>query len=171
MNAPWRYFAGLVAGFLLVFGATVAAFYLNLGVPSRLSSWAFQLTQKKRALAAQASSPKLLIVGGSATLFGISAKEIECETGYRSINLANHAALGPTYMLREAQRAAKSGDTVLLAFEYELYDLAKWNASGRTASRWITSCLGTPTSSTSSWRWRGGTSFCLIRTSPLSKVS
>ena len=125
MNAPWRYFTGLVAGFLLVFGATVAAFYLNLGVPSGLSSWTFELTQKKRALAAQASSPKLLIVGGSATLFGISAKEIECETGYRSINLANHAALGPTYMLREAQRAAKSGDTVLLAFEYELYDFGK----------------------------------------------
>jgi hypothetical protein len=125
MNAPWRYFAGLVAGFLLVFGATVAAFCLNLGVPSGLSSWTFELTQKKRALAAQARSPKLLLVGGSATLFGISAKEIECETGYRSINLANHAALGPTYMLREAQRAAKSGDTVLVVFEYELYNLGK----------------------------------------------
>lgn len=125
MNAPWRYFAGLVAGFLLVFGATVAAFYLNLGVPSDLSSWTFQLTQKKRALAAQASSPKLLLVGGSATLFGISAKEIECETGYRSINLANHAALGPSYMLREAQRAARSGDTILVVFEYELYNSGK----------------------------------------------
>jgi hypothetical protein len=126
LNASWRFFAALLAGFLLVFGATVTAFYFNLGVPSSsLSSWAFELNQKKRALATQASSPKLLLVGGSATLFGISAKEIQCETGFRAINLANHAALGPTYMLCEAQRAAKSGDTVLLVFEYELYDFGK----------------------------------------------
>jgi len=125
MNAPWRFFAALVAGFLLVFGATVTAFYLNLGVPTNLSSWTFELNQKKRALATQASSPKLLLVGGSATLFGISAKEIQSDTGYRAINLGTHAALGPTYILREAQRAAKSGDAVLLVFEYELYDFGK----------------------------------------------
>jgi hypothetical protein len=125
MNAPWRFFAALVAGFLLVFGATVTAFYLNLGVPTNLSSWTFELNQKKRALATQARSPKLLLVGGSATLFGISAKEIQSDTGYRAINLGTHAALGPTYILREVQRAAKSGDTVLLVFEYELYDFGK----------------------------------------------
>ena len=108
-----------------MFGATATAFYLTLGVPSELSRWAFEVNQKKRLLAFRAASPKLLLVGGSATLFGISAKEIQNQTGFRAINLGTHAALGAPYILREAQQVAKPGDIVLLAFEYELYNRGK----------------------------------------------
>jgi hypothetical protein len=66
-----------------------------------------------------------LLVGGSATLFGMSAREMEKETGQRTINLASHAALGTAYMLYEARRVAKPGDTVLLVLEYELYQQGK----------------------------------------------
>jgi hypothetical protein len=75
----------------------------------------------KRRLAASAPGNRLLIVGGSGALFGISAAQIERETGVRSINLAAHAGLGREYLLNEARHLARSGDTLLLALEYDLY--------------------------------------------------
>ncbi len=125
MKKGWNFFAGLLAGFLLALGLTAGAFYVNLGSHTILSRWAFDITRKKRLLVEQTSPPRLLLVGGSATLFGLSAREIERQTGWRTINLATHAALGPTYLLREARRSAKPGDTVLLTLEYELYTFGK----------------------------------------------
>ena len=104
-----------------MFGLAVGAFCLNLGVPSGGSRWAYELNQQKRRAAEQAAPPRLLLVGGSATLFGLSAKEIQAQTGYHTINLATHAALGTAYILHLAEQVAKPGDTVLLVFEYELY--------------------------------------------------
>ena len=127
MKPTWRFFGGLLAGFMLALGLTVAAFWLNLGVPTGTSHWAFELNQKKRLIAEQTPSPKLLLVGGSATLFGVSAREIQEETGWRTVNLSTHAALGTSYILHLAQAAAKPGDTVLLVLEYELYNYGKVN--------------------------------------------
>ena len=125
MKASWKFFAGLVAGFMLALGLTATAFYLNLGVSTGTSHWAFDLNQIKGRLAERTASPKLLLVGGSATLFGVSAREIQQQTGWRTVNLSTHAALGTTYILQLAQRAAKPGDTVLLVLEYELYNYGK----------------------------------------------
>jgi hypothetical protein len=125
MKASWKFFAGLVAGFMLALGLTATAFSLNLGVATGTSRWAFQLNQIKRQLAARTPSPKLLLVGGSATLFGVSAREIQRQTGMGTVNLSTHAALGTTYILDLAQKAAKPGDTVLLVLEYELYNYGK----------------------------------------------
>jgi hypothetical protein len=127
MKPTWKFFGGLVGGFLLAVGLTAVAFYLNLGVPTGTSGWAAALIQKKMAAAEQASSPKLLLVGGSASLFGLSARTLQEETGWRTINLSSHAALGTAYILHLAQTAAKPGDTVLLVLEYELYDYGKVN--------------------------------------------
>jgi hypothetical protein len=125
MKLTWRFFGALLIGFLLAFGATIVAFYFALGVPTETSRWVFEINQKKRLLALQTASPKLLLVGGSATLFGISAREIESQTGYRTINLGTHAALGTNYILHEAQEAAKPGDIILLDLDYELYNYGR----------------------------------------------
>ena len=126
MTVSRKFLAGLAAGFLLALGVTATAFCLNLGVPNtEISRWTFEINQKKQSLAEQTSAPKLLLVGGSATLFGISAKEIQEQTGYPTINFATHAALGTTYILHLVEQAAKPGDTVLLALEYELYNSGK----------------------------------------------
>ncbi len=125
MKAGWNFFAALLAGFLLALGITAGAFYLNLGVHSNYSQWAAEINQKKRLLARQTPPPRLLLVGGSGTLFGLSARELEAQTGWRTLNLGTHAALGTTYILREAQQLAKPGDTILLVLEYELYTYGK----------------------------------------------
>jgi len=121
MKTWWKFFAALGGGFALVLAVHAAAFYLCLGVPTESSRWCFELYSQKSRAAASIPSPKLLLVGGSATLFGLSAAEIEKQTGARTINLGTHAALRSEYLLGQAQRIAKPGDTVLLCLEYELY--------------------------------------------------
>src|ERR1035441_10546799 len=127
MKVSWSFLAALMGGFLLMFGLVAGAFWLNLGVPSPSSRCAFEVNQQKRRMADHAASPRLLLVGGSATLFGLSAKEIEAQTGCHTINLGTHAALGTSYILHLAEQTAKPGDTVLLVLEYELYTYGKLN--------------------------------------------
>src|SRR3954468_5585619 len=107
MKVSWRFPAGLVAGFCLVCLAAVAAFDLSLGVPTQTSRWAYEVMQRKRLLAERAKSPKLLLVGGSGALFGVSARELEQETGWPTINLGCHAALGVSFMLDDARQSTK----------------------------------------------------------------
>jgi hypothetical protein len=125
LKVSWTFFAGLGAGLFLTFALTIAAFWLNLGAPTVASRWAADINQKKRLLADRVAAPKLLLAGGSATHFGFSAREIQSQTGYPTINLGTHAALGTAYILHYAQTVAKPGDTILLALEYELYNYGK----------------------------------------------
>src|SRR5437660_2069204 len=114
MKVSWKFFAGLFGGFLIAFAIVISAFYLNLGVPTVGSRWASQMIEKKRMLAAQSSGPTLLLAGASGTLTGVSAQEIQKQTGWHTINFGTYAALGTPYILRQIQHAAKPGDTVLL---------------------------------------------------------
>lgn len=125
MKLSRKFFVALVTGFLLILAVRITVFYLNLGVPSDSSRWASELYQKKKLLARETKPPKLLLVGGSATLFGLSAREIQNKSGYRTINIGNHAALGTACLLHQAQEMAKPGDIVLLVLEYELYTFGK----------------------------------------------
>jgi len=106
---------------MLAFLAYAAAFWFNLGRPTKSSRWCYEINQKKRAMANAVSGPKLLLVGGSGTLFGINAKAIQSATGLPTVNLGTHAALGIPFILQWTKELAKPGDTVLLTFEYELY--------------------------------------------------
>jgi hypothetical protein len=125
MRPTWKFPAGLILGFVLSFVVLTAIFYYQLGIPSDSSRWTAEVTKKKLALAEQTPSPKLLLVGGSSTLFGLNAKEIQAQTGVRTINLGTHAGMGPDYLLYHARQVAKPGDTVLLVLEYELYYYGK----------------------------------------------
>ena len=109
-------------------GALITALALNLalvnaqlGVPTRSTGWAYGINHKKLQRAASIQKPKLLLVGGSATLFGVQAELIEQTLNYPTVNMGTHAGLGVDYMLHLAKQAAKPGDTVLLAFEYNTY--------------------------------------------------
>ncbi len=125
MKVTWKFLAGSVAGFLVILAVMWGAFELNLGVPSGVSRWAYELNRRKKLIVDQSRAPRLLLVGGSATLFGLSAREIEAQTGYHTINVGTHAALGTACILHVAEQDARPGDTVLLALEYELYNYGK----------------------------------------------
>ena len=129
MKTAWKFFAAFMAGFLIVLSFYAAVFYMNLGVPTDSSRWSYEIYEKKRLAADKITSPKLLLVGGSGTLFGLSAREIQHETGFPTINFGTHAGLETDCILRHARQVAKPGDTVLLCLEYELYTYGKSDVS------------------------------------------
>lgn len=99
----------------------VGLLYTQLGVPTESLHWLFDISQKQEQLAAKVSGSRLLVVAGSSALFGINAQRIEQQSGCPTINLGTHGGLYADYILYRAKKVARPGDTILLAFEYELY--------------------------------------------------
>jgi|ERR1035438_2256928 hypothetical protein len=122
MPSPTRFALGFLLGLGVVLAIFFARFYRQLGVPTETSRWCYEINAKKCLLAEAIPDHKLLLVGGSSTLFGLSAEQIQTQTGYPTVNLGTHAALGPEYIIHLAEQVAKPGDTVLISFEYEFYD-------------------------------------------------
>jgi hypothetical protein len=121
MKIPWRFIFGLVLGLVLGLSIFIGFLYTQLGVPTHMSQWISDISQKKERLAAQVQGPRLLIVGGSSALFSFNAAMIEKETGIPTINLGTHAGLCLDYRLYRIEKVARPGDIVLLACEYEFY--------------------------------------------------
>jgi hypothetical protein len=121
MNVPWRYILGLASGFILALSVFIIFLYTQLGVPTHMSQWIFDVVDKKEQFAAKISGPRLFIVAGSNALFGINAQLIEQQTGCPTINMGTAAGLNLDYRLYRIEKIARPGDTILLACEYELY--------------------------------------------------
>ena len=130
MRTRWSFFLAIPAGLLLAVAGYFLLFRLQLGAPTPASRWCFEIIRKKRAAADAIQAPKLMIVSGSSGLTGISAEEIHRATGFPTVNFGIHAALGPYCILRIARESLRPGDTVLLAFEYELYGYGDLMAAG-----------------------------------------
>lgn len=121
MNIRRSFFIALPLGLLLSAAVYFGLFFLQLGVPTSQWTWLHEVIGVKRKAAEKITEPKLLIVAGSSALYGISAEEIERQTGFPSINFGTNAALGPDYILHLTRKICRPGDVVLLAFEYEPY--------------------------------------------------
>ena len=121
MNIRRSFFICLPLGFVLAAAANFGLFFLQLGVPTARSMWLHSIIEKKIDAAAAITKPKLLVVAGSSALYGISAEEIERQTGFPAYNFGTNAALGAEYLLHLTRKVSRPGDTVLLAFEYETY--------------------------------------------------
>jgi len=116
-----RFFVAIAAALLGTLGLHCALVYAQFGVPTRSTAWSYEINQKKLQRAASIGKPKLLLVGGSATLFGVQAELIEKTLDYPTVNMGTHAGLGLAYMLHLVKQVAWPGDTVVLAFEYNTY--------------------------------------------------
>ena len=114
---------GLVAG-LLIF---MSAVRIQLGVPTASSAWVHEIIERKQRAAQSITAPKLVLLGGSGTLFGIKASVLEAELGTPVINCGLHAGLGMDFILREGKKMLKPGDTVILFPEYELLSFGEKN--------------------------------------------
>ncbi len=78
----------------------------------------FQVMDRKLADQAHVASPRVLLVGGSNLVFGLSSAELERCLGRPVYNLAFSAELGIPFMARVAEACARPGDVVLFSPEY-----------------------------------------------------
>src|SRR5262245_38814378 len=79
--------------------------------------WVSGLYERKEAAARRTRDAKIVLVGGSATHYGFSARELQLLTGIPAVNLGTHGGLGMEYLLYRARRSIRRGDIAVLAIE------------------------------------------------------
>lgn len=65
--------------------------------------------------------PKIVLVGGSNLAFGIDSRLMQNEIGCPVVNMGMNGYFGVRYMLEEVRPALRSGDTVVIALEYDSF--------------------------------------------------
>lgn len=81
------------------------------------SSYQSLIADKYRILQ-NTDEPKIIIIGGSSSAFGLDQKMLEEATGYKVSNLGLHAGFGPLFTSELAKDYINKNDIVLLGYEY-----------------------------------------------------
>jgi hypothetical protein len=115
-----RFLAMLAASTILVLAVIALLPRLGVARPSAEIAWAASLYADKTRIADAIAGPRILVVGGSGTLFSFDASLAARRLGMPVVNFGTHAGLGLGYILDRAARVLRPGDIVLLAPEYEL---------------------------------------------------
>ena len=105
----------------IVIFAWSLGFWFNRYFPSPDAEWLKFLYEKKQAMLTQnTSKPRLIIMGGSGTFFGIDSELMEQRLKMTVINAGMHAGLGLNVTLDLFEEYIQPGDQILLIPEYGL---------------------------------------------------
>ncbi|MGH8420483.1 MAG: hypothetical protein ACRER8_24910 [Pseudomonas sp.] len=116
-----RFLLGLVLGLALVVGLWSLLLVGQAGRPVPTTQWIEKAYAQKLAIADSITQPKLVVVAGSAAMFGIDSGMLEQAVGRPVVNLGVNAGVLPPYIQNYARQAIKPGDWVLLPVEYPMY--------------------------------------------------
>lgn len=108
---------------------TLFAIFIHCGLavflirePITASYWVNEALVIKRKITTSINGKrKIVVAGGSSTLFGIDAIQIEKETGIPTVNFGLHAAMSLDRLLSELPKQLNSGDILILALEPYYY--------------------------------------------------
>ncbi len=111
----------ITASFTIIIGMLflVGNFFLFKVPQSTL--WIENCFLKKDSYANSINEKKIIFTSGSNTLYGIETHLIENILQIPTVNMAIHAGLKTDYILYRTKKIAKSGDIVILPFEYQNY--------------------------------------------------
>jgi hypothetical protein len=122
MSENKRFALGLGLGLTLVAGFWLALVVGQLGKPHADNIWVEQAYEKKIQAASRAgASPRVLIVAGSAAMFGVDSAALSEAWGMPVTNLAVNAGIGPHFIIDYAEPLVNAGDIVIAPLEYPLY--------------------------------------------------
>jgi hypothetical protein len=124
-KGPFQLVLGLLVLAVMTFVAVLAIIVL---IPDE-NDYARATTLKHQRLAS-VSERKVVLVGGSNLAYGLESDIIERETSCPTVNMGMNGYFGARYMLNEVEPYLKSGDIVVLAFEWDNYGKSV-NGSGK----------------------------------------
>lgn len=127
MGCPKKFLCAIPFGLAVGLLIFMFAVRFQLGVPTASSAWVHEIIERKQRAARSITAPKLVLLGGSGTLFGLKASVLEDKLGVPVINGGLHAGLGMDCILREGKKMLRPGDTVMLFPEYELLSFGEKN--------------------------------------------
>ena len=123
----WSGFSAMRLIVALLLGAFVwLAMWLGLiagqlGKPHADNLWVREAYDLKRAAAeAFRGERKVLLVGGSATMFGVNSPQLSEALGLPAVNLGVNAGLGTHEIPRQVDDLIEPGDLVVMPLEYRL---------------------------------------------------
>lgn len=76
------------------------------------------LIQDKYRILIETNTPKIIMIAGSSSAFGLNQSMLEEATGYKVANLGLHAGFGHWFYTELAKANINEGDIVLLGYEY-----------------------------------------------------
>jgi len=120
-RSGWKFVAGLLFGLFLWLGVWLFLIAGQLGRPHPDNVWvagAYEL--KTRAAERLSGKRKVLLVGGSATMFGVNSSLVADGLDRPTVNFAVNAGLGAHALPAEVDKHIQSGDIVLMPLEYRL---------------------------------------------------
>lgn len=88
------------------------------------------MIQDKFRILMEINDPKIIIVAGSSSAFGLDQKMLEEASGYKIANLGLHAGFGHLFHSELAKANINEGDIVLLGYEYEWPSNSGFNILG-----------------------------------------
>lgn len=115
----WGFWRLLGGALLLAALLYLSALALVLLVPEQ-NNYALASNLKHDRLEALAGN-RVVLVGGSNLAFGIDSKAIEAQVGCPVVNMGMNGYFGVRFMLSEVEPQLRSGDVVVLAFEWDNY--------------------------------------------------
>lgn len=104
-------FVGISIGIL-------GAILLSPATPSASDSLLYT-SQKKDSLLEHTPSPRLIVLAGSSSYFGLDSKRLKDSLNVNPINAGIHAGIGLEFMLKKIEPSIKDGDVLILSLEYE----------------------------------------------------
>lgn len=120
MKTYIKYLAGILLVTFLLFEGIVIGI---LKYPSGVFYSSYQsVIQDKYRILKEMNDPKIIIVSGSYSAFGLDQDMLEEATGYKVANLGLHIGFGPLFYSELAKTNINKGDVVLLGYEYGWYD-------------------------------------------------
>ncbi len=76
------------------------------------------MIQDKYRILKETNEPKIIIVSGSSSAYGLDQKMLEDATGYKVSNLGLHMGFGYLFFTELAKQNINAGDIVLVGYEY-----------------------------------------------------
>lgn len=117
-----RYLISTAIGFIVCCITFVLIVLLQTGGATESSRYIDEIHDiKTEAVLNVSDQPKLLVIGGSNALFGVSCELLQSQIQFPCVNGATQAGLGIKYMFDRAKSWLKPGDTILLVLEYFHY--------------------------------------------------
>lgn len=108
-----RSFLLRLAGFLALQAAMAAPLLLRRPADDGFLAASVRKHERLERL----SSPRVVLVGGSATAFGVDSPSIEGTLGIPVVNMGLYFPLGVEFMLREVEGKLRAGDVVVVSME------------------------------------------------------
>lgn len=116
-----KFFIGIVSVGIIISIFFISLAYLLSGKNIWNDNFPSNVLNEHRRIAENIKKPKILIISGSNSLFGVDTEKMSKVLKYPVVNFGVHAGLELDYIFYDAKKSIRDNDIVVLPIEYSIY--------------------------------------------------